>query len=71
MFYRMKKILSVLLAAVALTANAQKTDVAVQTGTYGNDWESLSQWECPEWFKDAKFGIWAHWGPQCQAEYGD
>ena len=67
----MKKILSVLLAAVALTANAQKTDVTVQTGTYGNDWESLSQWECPEWFKDAKFGIWAHWGPQCQAEYGD
>jgi len=25
----------------------------------------------PEWFKDAKFGIWAHWGPQCQAEDGD
>ncbi|MCF0203598.1 MAG: alpha-L-fucosidase, partial [Bacteroidaceae bacterium] len=25
----------------------------------------------PEWFKDAKFGIWAHWGPQCLAEDGD
>lgn len=25
----------------------------------------------PEWFRDAKFGIWAHWGPQCQPEWGD
>ncbi len=66
----MKKILLGLLLA-ASTANAQQADVTVQTGTYGNDWESLSAWECPEWFKDAKFGIWAHWGPQCQAEYGD
>jgi alpha-L-fucosidase len=66
----MKKILLGLLLA-ATTANAQKTDVTVQTGTFGNDWESLSAWECPEWFKDAKFGIWAHWGPQCQAEDGD
>jgi hypothetical protein len=24
-----------------------------------------------EWFRDAKFGIWAHWGPQCQPERGD
>jgi alpha-L-fucosidase len=25
----------------------------------------------PDWFRDAKFGIWAHWGPQCQPERGD
>lgn len=25
----------------------------------------------PDWFRDAKFGIWAHWGPQCQPECGD
>lgn len=23
------------------------------------------QYQCPEWFRDAKFGIWSHWGPQC------
>src|SRR5581483_4486506 len=23
------------------------------------------------WFRDAKFGIWAHWGPQSAAEAGD
>jgi len=25
----------------------------------------------PDWYRDAKFGIWAHWGPQCQPEMGD
>jgi alpha-L-fucosidase len=35
-------------------------------------WESLaSDYSVPEWFRDAKFGIWAHWGPQCQPEFGD
>ena len=67
----MKRMITALLAAFALTASAQKADVEVQTGTYQPNWESLSGWECPEWFKDAKFGIWAHWGPQCQAEDGD
>ena len=42
------------------------------TGSYEPTWESLSQFEnAPEWFQDAKFGIWAHWGPQCQPEAGD
>ena len=66
-----KKVLFAALAAVALATNAQKPDVEVQTGQYSPDWNSLSAWECPEWFKDAKFGIWAHWGPQCHAEAGD
>lgn len=26
-------------------------------------WESLQQYECPEWFRDAKLGIFMHWGP--------
>ena len=35
-------------------------------------WQSLaSHYRVPEWFRDAKFGIWAHWGPQCQPEWGD
>ena len=51
--------------------HAQISDVPMEEGRYANNWESLKQWECPEWFKDAKFGLWAHWGPQCQAESGD
>lgn len=34
-------------------------------------WESLQQYHCPQWFQDAKFGIWAHWGPQAVPEAGD
>ncbi|NMA74732.1 MAG: alpha-L-fucosidase [Bacteroidales bacterium] len=44
----------------------------MQKGEYEPTWESLSQYnQAPEWFQDAKFGIWAHWGPQCQPEQGD
>ena len=34
-------------------------------------WESLKAYRCPSWFRDAKFGIWAHWSPQCVPEQGD
>ena len=34
-------------------------------------WESLKSYRCPDWFRDAKFGIWAHWDPQCVPEQGD
>jgi len=32
---------------------------------------SLTQFECPKWFTDAKFGIWSHWGPQSVPMCGD
>ena len=62
-----------LMAMPCLCLMAQKpvANVEIAQGKYDANWESLSAWECPEWFKDAKFGIWAHWGPQCQAEAGD
>ena len=50
---------------------AAPTPLPMAAGPYQPSWESLSQYKCPEWFRDAKFGIWAHWGPQCQPEQGD
>jgi alpha-L-fucosidase len=35
------------------------------------DWNSLANYKVPDWYRDAKFGMWAHWGPQCQPEHGD
>jgi alpha-L-fucosidase len=32
---------------------------------------SLHTYRIPEWFRDAKFGIWSHWGPQSAVEAGD
>ncbi|HME00750.1 MAG TPA: alpha-L-fucosidase [Terriglobia bacterium] len=40
-------------------------------GPYKPVWDSLLQYEAPEWYQDAKFGIWAHWSPQCVPEFGD
>jgi alpha-L-fucosidase len=40
-------------------------------GPYRPTWDSLLQYEAPEWYQDAKFGIWAHWSPQCVPEDSD
>ncbi len=67
-----RHIIMVLAMMTAMSTSAQQPkDVAIEQGPFEANWESLKQWECPEWFRDAKFGIWAHWGPQCQAEAGD
>jgi alpha-L-fucosidase len=41
------------------------------SGPYKPTWESLLEYDAPEWYRDAKFGIWAHWSPQCVPEAGD
>ena len=33
--------------------------------------DSLTNYVCPDWFRDAKFGIWSHWGPQSVPMDGD
>ena len=40
-------------------------------GPFKPTWDSLLDYEAPEWYRDAKFGIWAHWTPQCVPEAGD
>ena len=40
-------------------------------GPFKPDWASLETYKVPDWFRDAKFGIWAVFGPQCQPEHGD
>jgi len=46
-------------------------DYGVAPGPFRPTFESLSAYRLPDWYRDAKFGIWAHWGPQCQPEMGD
>jgi alpha-L-fucosidase len=74
----MKRLVSaVLLACVTLTSAAWGVEPAkpaareIAPGPFRPDWESLKQYQCPEWFRDAKFGIWAHWTAQCVPEQGD
>ncbi|WP_413665998.1 alpha-L-fucosidase [Mucilaginibacter sp. Mucisp86] len=49
----------------------QPLNEPIANGPFKPTWESLQNYKTPTWFRDAKFGIWAHWGPQCQPEAGD
>jgi len=40
-------------------------------GKFQPTWQSLQQYKTPDWFRDAKFGIWSVWGPQSVPEQGD
>ena len=44
---------------------------AIPPGPFTGTRESLNTYHAPDWFGEAKFGIWNHWGPQSAAEYGD
>ncbi|HEY4247075.1 MAG TPA: alpha-L-fucosidase [Lacunisphaera sp.] len=76
----MKSLLLFYLFAVAVAGvfatetsmvKVNEKDEPMQTGKFEPTWKSLKQYQAPDWFRDAKFGIWAHWGPQCQPEHGD
>jgi alpha-L-fucosidase len=43
----------------------------IPAGPFQGTRESLKAYKVPDWFRDAKFGIWAHWGPQSSTELGD
>jgi len=58
-----------LATALAQTNSLQLPPIA--NGPFKPDWNSLTNYQTPDWFRDAKFGIWAHWGPQCEPEHGD
>ncbi len=46
-------------------------DLPITDGPFDTTVESLKQYQAPQWFRDAKFGIWAHWGPQAVPRQGD
>ncbi len=46
-------------------------DFSICKGPFEGTLDSLQSYRRPEWFKDAKFGIWSHWGPQSVAMSGD
>jgi alpha-L-fucosidase len=43
----------------------------ITPGPFQPTMDSLTNYSCPQWFRDAKFGIWAHWGPQSVPMQGD
>ena len=66
--------------AANAAANASAIDIwtlpafVPASGKYKPDstWKSFtSQYKFPSWYRNAKYGIWAHWSPQSVPEYGD
>jgi alpha-L-fucosidase len=61
----------IMLRAAALCA-LPSPGFAAAPGAFTADWASLTAgYRAPDWFADAKFGIWAHWTAQCVPERGD
>ena len=70
-------------AAFSLPAVAQETPASAYPppldnspyptipGPYTKDLATFKQYQAPDWFRNGKFGIWAHWGPQSVPEMGD
>src|SRR5882724_13243377 len=40
----------------------KRVDQQANDGPFRPDWESLGKYQVPEWYQDAKFGIFIHWG---------
>jgi len=63
----------VLTAGALWAANEGQTKLSLPMapGPFRPEFESFTQYQCPEWFRDAKLGMWAHWGPQAVPMMGD
>jgi alpha-L-fucosidase len=57
--------------ALALPKAFAQSGLHVTPGPFTNTRDSLQSYVIPEWFADAKFGIWSHWGPQSAVGDGD
>ena len=49
----------------------KQIDAVDHHGPFRPDWESLTKYEVPEWYKDAKFGIFIHWGAYSVPAFGN
>ena len=56
---------------IALLAGLLCTSFGLaQSATYEPNWRSLDARSCPQWFRDAKFGILIHWGVYSVPSWG-
>ncbi len=53
------------------TSRQTKQEQTLFTASFEPELESFKQYSYPDWFRDAKFGIWSHWGPQAVPRQGD
>jgi len=49
----------------------ERVDKIDQQGPYRPDWQSLRTYTAPDWYRDAKFGIFIHWGVYSVPAFGN
>lgn len=59
------------MGAAAVAVDAPAATLPITPGRFNPTVDSLLGYSAPDWFRDAKFGIWAHWGPQAVPRQGD
>ncbi|MEH0152648.1 alpha-L-fucosidase [Limibacter armeniacum] len=64
----MKRIFIIITSLLVACSSQKQSNVASQKNFEPN-WESLQEYDVPEWFQDAKLGIFIHWGPYAVPAY--
>src|SRR5689334_752018 len=50
---------------------AESVHIQTPDGPFEPTWESLMRYQVPDWYRDAKFGIFIHWGLYCVPAFGN
>jgi alpha-L-fucosidase len=53
-----------------VTSYLQKVESVATHGPFEPDWQSLARYQAPQWYRDAKFGIFIHWGVYSVPAFG-
>ena len=52
-------------------AMLREIDRVIEQGPFKDSWESLTRCQVPEWYRQAKFGIFIHWGVYSVPAFGN
>ena len=53
-----------------MTKDLAKIDQVIAAGHFKDNWGSLAEYQVPQWYKEAKFGIFIHWGVYSVPAFG-
>ena len=57
--------------SAAAQRQLERVQAAIRKGAFAADWDSLGAYRVPAWFRDAKFGIFIHWGVYSVPAFGN
>ncbi|MEG2719820.1 MAG: alpha-L-fucosidase [Oscillospiraceae bacterium] len=47
---------------ITIAEYLKKVDEVIEGGKFKDNWESLSQFKIPSWYREGRFGLFIHWG---------